>query len=222
MFFTVLFCILLVLFAAVLIMAEKRSPSQRLLWKSLASLMFVAIGITAVVRGDIAPAGGFLFAGLIFAFFGDFFIGLFDNNDFDNPRIFTIGTGSFGLAHLCYIIFCIANGGWNAWALLLSILLAGLTMATIFLFKMDVDRFLIPVTVNAGVLSFSFSSAVICAINAGGGRLWLMALGLLAFAVSDFILLFRYFAGKRSWPVTVAVLSSYYLAQLLIALALVA
>ena len=48
------------------------------------------------------------------------------------------------------------------------------------------------------------------------------ASGLIAFAVSDFILLFKYFAGKQSWPVTVANLSSYYLAQLLIALALVA
>jgi len=222
MFFTVLFCILLVLFAAVLIMAEKRSPRQRILWKSLASLMFVAIGITAVVRGNMGPAGGFLFAGLIFAFIGDFFICLFDNSDLENTRTFTIGVGSFALAHICYIIFCIANGGWNAWALLLSILLAGLTMATVFLFKMKVDKVLIPVAVNASVLSFSFASAIVCAANAGGGRLWLMALGLLAFAVSDFILLFKYFAGKQSWPVTVANLSSYYLAQLLIALALVA
>lgn len=207
---------LMALFTGLLIYDEqKKKGNCRTLFKSLATAMFLGMGIALLLL--VRQKGlGWLAAGLLASAFGDEFLAFFDRCK--KSVYFVLGVSAFGAAQICYSIFFTGlAGGWTILAFAGAAIITLLSCGGILAFKMNLKSCLVPVVLYSYLLSLAFMNATVYAVVSGfaAGPL-VLSLGMASFLISDVILLFKYFyPGARS-ALTGYNLSSYYLAQALL------
>lgn len=202
-------------FAVVLIVSEYSKP-RRLLWKTLASAMFTAAAVIALVfTGDSPFYQAGIAIGLICSMAGDEFLAVFDNKR--KNCYFVWGVVFFSLAQIFYAVYFVGLALAVSFGVLLVTLLVFIgAMGGIHCFRMELGRVHFPVIVYSLLLSFSFACALLSALEQMSGQAWLMAAGMALFLLSDVVLLFKYFLIGAHRSLTGLNLSLYYGAQALL------
>lgn len=206
--------ILLAVFAAALIVWEyRRKKPRRLLYKTLASAMFLLLGIFARIENPGAPAA-WLCAGLVFSMAGDVLLALFDNTDMQKRVHFIGGVLAFSAAQVCYAVsFGILPSGWHWGAAVIGVLIGGGAMLAAAKMKMQLQGVRGVVFFYSVLLSHAFGLALLGALSEQTTAAALAAAGMAVFLLSDLFLLFKYFAAVRPRCLTALNLAAYYLAQ---------
>ncbi|MGN0961220.1 MAG: lysoplasmalogenase family protein [Christensenellales bacterium] len=190
--------------------------------KTLASLGFVVSGIIALgLSNSNAWVGILIVVGLLLGMIGDMVLDLkviYPDND---RTYLNMGMASFFLGHCCYIgAFTIFASDTN---LLMPILVASgvailLTILTTLSGKkmgLDFGNYLVQTIVYTFILSFALAYTFVLAIVGGG--LWLTAIGLMLFLLSDIVLSCQYFGGKIASKPYIAINHTlYYAAQIIL------
>ena len=192
----------------------KRDSVARLMLKPLTTLLITLLAASFIdqLSGPFQSAALLITAGLIFSLAGDIFLQL-------QTKWFRFGLASFLIAHLAYICAIGMPGGsapfigghWIAAAIALCCLVAIYTPM-----HRHLARERVPVALYAVVIAALLFVTLLQWLN--GGSLILLA-GVILFSISDSLLAVNRFV--RPWPsAQYQVMSTYYSAQLLIALSL--
>jgi uncharacterized membrane protein YhhN len=217
----------LILFVILLLRAETqelRNKKQIKIWKPLATLMCIAVAVLSFAQAGAVPVYSILIiAGLVLSLAGDWL--LIDSDD--KPRNFVLGLGAFLMAHVIYIAaFTVAQVLRGVPIDLnrevgIAALLIILGMVVYFYMRPSLGSMAQPVLLYITVISLMVHRAV-TGVSIGAGMLsqaTLAAGGALLFYISDFMLAINRFVfdgeGRAN---SVWVLSTYYCAQLFIAL----
>jgi uncharacterized membrane protein YhhN len=217
----------LLVFVVLLLRAEVQEPRNKRqikVWKPLSTVMCIAVAALSFTQAGVAPAYTVLIlAGLVLSLAGDWF--LIDSDE--KPRNFMLGLGSFLVAHLLYIAaFTVAQVlrgvpiDMNREVGIAALLII-LGMVVYFYMRPSLGNMAQPVLLYITVISLMVHRAV-AGVVIGAGLLsqgTLAAGGALLFYISDFMLAINRFVfdgeGRAN---SVWVLSTYYCAQLFIAL----
>lgn len=217
----------LLIFVILLLWAELQEPrnkKQIKIWKPLSTVMCIAVAALSFTQAGAVPVYSILIIiGLLFSLAGDW---LLINGD-EKPRNFAMGLGAFLITHLIYIgAFTVAQVlrgvpiDLNREVIIGAVLII-LGMVVYFYMRPSLGSMAQPVLIYITVISLMVHRAV-AGVVVGAGLLsqgTLAAGGALLFYVSDFMLAINRFVfdgeGKSN---SVWVLSTYYCAQLFIAL----
>lgn len=188
--------------------------------KTLASLVFVYLGIYCAQLAGGGTYAHLIIAGLALGCAGDFFLNLrFVSSKYDEMCLKT-GTAFFFAGHAVYIAVALISGSRVYIAALPMSLVLCLTIITILLRKIDVKKELKPLGIIYFIIMIStFSFAAGLLIMTGATEFTkLLAAGTFIFMISDILYILTQFGKiKRSWY-NAANLITYYIAQVMIAL----
>lgn len=222
-------------FAAVFIVTrEVKGGWYSLVTKTLASLMFVITGIVLVsIKGTWSQNWSvFMVLGLIFGMIGDVFLDIKRNVPEREALFLNSGMLSFGIGHVFYFLaalFYIMN--FTSAVVPATVGLVGFGIALVVVvcakfLKLNLGRFKYQSLSYLGILMYmavmTVTAAISSAVEPNPARqvpyMWLFALGMCLFLLSDLLLSFTYFGDKsnRKMMVTMSVLNhiAYYAAQL--------
>lgn len=206
---------------AVFIVLEYRKKfSGALLFKSLASLMFVLTGILCLSRAADMHYAQFVLAGLVLGALGDVCLNLRFIWTARSKPVFMAGIAAFLLGHLAYLA---ALGVRAPLALLYALPVAAI--ASVLLIRFVLARVEVQGAIRifgivylAIVIFMAAAAIVLFAMDPQNPGAALFAAGGLLFAASDILLVLNQF-GKRPYPAFRALnLSLYYLSQICIVL----
>ena len=232
--FVVLLAFAVLATAAFIALEVRRRYLGALFLKGFASFGFIALAASALVfRGRLGGAQptaddllhmALVFAGLVLGLMGDLYLALRPLRPHEeNQRIILGGTITFALGHLFYLAALFVRFGLNAWVFTAAILLTGaINVASAYL-RMDWGKLQFPSLVYTFIVFLFGGQALFGWIDSGARVDWTLALavGGILFAVSDLILSQIYFKDKETPPYVVWNLTTYYGAQILIALSLI-
>lgn len=191
--------------------------------KTIASLGFVISGIIGLgLTNANTWACILIVVGLLFGMIGDIVLDLKVIYPDSDRTYLNMGMTSFFLGHACYIgAFTILAGETN---LLMPLLVAGggavvLTLMTTLSGKkmmgLDFGNYLVQTVGYTYILNFALVYTLVLAIVGGG--MWLTAIGLFVFLLSDIVLSFQYFGGKIASKPHIAINHTlYYAAQIIL------
>ncbi|MEQ3696213.1 MAG: lysoplasmalogenase [Pseudomonadales bacterium] len=192
----------------------KRDSLTRLILKPLTTLLIIFLAASFITdpNGDQQWTALLIVAGLCLSLAGDIFLQR-------ETKWFRFGLGSFLLAHLAYIFAIVIPGtgisfvgGYG-----MSAAIAVCCLAAIYLpMHHHLEKERIPVAIYAIVIGALLFVALLQWLN-GGSLVFLV--GVILFSISDSLLAVNRFV--KPWPTAqYQVMSTYYSAQLLIALSL--
>jgi uncharacterized membrane protein YhhN len=139
---------------------------------------------------------------LVFSFSGDIFL-------LNKEKYFVQGLISFLIAHLFYLsLFIESKSNPNAVVSVMVLIIAAFYFGYL---KIYLGKYLYPVLIYLSAISLM----VVFATGANGGNSIMIGVGAILFFISDGVLAFNKFVKKFKLA-DVAVLSTYYLAQLLL------
>jgi uncharacterized membrane protein YhhN len=207
---TVFLSLLALATGALAVRAQARQHQHRFyILKPLATALIVAV---AALRAPLRPQVGlWIVAGLVLSLAGDVLLML--------PRDrFVAGLASFMAAQVAYTVAFVNEVAWHepAWALLPSAVLLVVLGLTIL---PRTGSMRVPVAVYGLVIVAMAWRALVRHVAIGETRTLLGMVGAWLFVASDLSLAWRRFVQRTAW-LPVFCLSSYYLAQLLIALSI--
>lgn len=213
---------------------EVKGGWYSLVTKTIASLSFVVTGIVIVsIKGTWTQNWSvFMVVGLIFGMIGDVFLDIKRNVPEKEALFLNSGMLSFGVGHIFYFLaalFYIMN--FTSAVVPATVGLVGFGIAIIVIvcskfLKLNLGRFKYQSLSYLGILMYMAVMTVTAAISSAVEPnplhkvpyMWLFALGMCLFLVSDLLLSFTYFGDKnnRKMVVTMSVLNhiAYYAAQL--------
>ena len=210
--------VLAVLLAALYIRVNQYgAPPVKLLLKTLASLAFVCLGLLGAARAGGAYAW-LTWIGLILGAAGDVLLQFMDCRPKDREPFFRAGLGAFLIGHVFYIVAFALLGRVTGWAVLLAAVLFAALFLLQFPARMDLKGQKVPVYAYAAVISVMTAFAVLS--FGAGARGALVGLGGILFLVSDAILALIFFSPIREQALPTWNLSTYYAAQILLALSI--
>lgn len=194
----------------------RRRVGAHLFWKTAASVLFVLCAVLSQLAGGIAPAAfWWMLAGFLLSLVGDVLL------DIPRDNLFIPGAGSFGLAHVCYATAMVLRFGFSPWCLAVAgVLIAGCIAFFSLSRRVDIRAERPVVYGYSAIIACMAGAASLGIINHGftPGAV-LCGLGAVLFMVSDFVLALGRYA-VRPMDVSTVNLSTYYSAQLLLALSL--
>lgn len=206
----------------VLLWVARKKRKYYLPVKTVVSLLFVSTGIAAFAVGEQHSYWNFalLMVALLACLAGDVFLAFVDHDLTMRARPFTMGAGSFALAHLIFCIGLYKRVGFSFIDLILPLVLWGFLF---FLEKKDLVRLksfkgmAYGYTVMVGLMT---TKAIEVGVTTGLSlpNAVLLVAGSTLFLVSDIILLFLYFGTRRKKWTRPANLSTYYMGLYLLAL----
>ena len=207
-----------IIFQLLFIHVEKKEEMKKaLLLKMVAASLFVTAGFIALQECADKRFGIFIVLGLIFGWFGDFFM----NYRFLSKKqkvVFLIGAMSFFINHIFYIV---SLTPFMKGTFLKAILVTGVALVTI-------TRWIVKqAEVNSGLKLFgyvylsaltfitaeTFFMFLTTPANIG---ILIMCIGAAFFTVSDYILILNAFSSKKKAWMRPANLLFYYLGQMII------
>lgn len=210
--------VLAVLLAALYIRVNQYgAPPVKLLLKTLASLVFVCLGLLGAVRAGGAYAW-LTWIGLILGAAGDVLLQFMDCRPKDREPFFRAGLGAFLIGHVFYIVAFALLGRVTGWAVLLAAVLFAALFLLQFPARMDLKGQKVPVYAYAAVISVMTAFAVLS--FGAGARGALVGLGGILFLVSDAILALIFFSPIREKALPTWNLITYYAAQILLAISI--
>lgn len=231
------------------ILRDKRSSMEAIAFKTLASMLFVATAVAALLSrervGAMLTPALLMIGGLVCGLVGDvtldfkiYLQGLpYDGAKRDADIMTYVGMAAFGVGHVLYITATALRFPDMKLNLLWSALVAvGLVVAifvlSIGVMRMRFGRFLVPSVSYALLLAWFVVYSIWQLAAAGGSTAGvLLLLGAILFIVSDLILSITYFSKPEDYNRTgmlhpeskLMIVSNhvtYYFAQFLIALAI--
>lgn len=225
------------LLVALFIFFELRhQPVLALFLKGLASFGFIAVMVSVVsskmlLEGNTIrdgflpylPAAFLLLLGLVAGLLGDLYLALRPlRSKIQEPSIILGGVVAFSVGHLFYLAALLTLGTFNFWAIVFSIVISILIYLSAILMKLDWEKSKIPCMIYSFLIFLMIGQAFGNAIQTGFQTMsTIMFVGAVLFGVSDLILSQIYFKGQNdNKGFIIANLSTYYLAQLLLAISL--
>lgn len=168
-----------------------------------------------LTQGDIFAAGWALLVALFASLAGDYFLSHKENGgDF-----YLYGIAAFFVAHLFYIVYACGRFAWNAWVVVLGLLL--LAGYGYYFFRMAVGH--IPGKLRLAALAYCLISVVSMALSFGvqlpGFAKVLYILGILSIAFSDTMICETDFVGNAKW--SFLILPTYYACHIAVSMAAV-
>lgn len=217
------FLAIAVLITTIFIIVDyKGEPKKALMMKTLASIGFVSVAISAFIYGNgDGEYFKFILCGLILGLIGDVALALRAVYEEKKDKYFIIGLGAFLLGHIAYSIEFAKISSIT----LIEIIIAAIivTLFVIFgkLVKLQYGNMKPFVIGYMCVISIMVVKAVSIAITIGISEAnMLIAVGAVLFAISDMILAFIYFWNRKVKVLSPLNLITYYGGQLLIALSI--
>ncbi|MCL2630922.1 MAG: lysoplasmalogenase [Firmicutes bacterium] len=205
----------------------KQNIRLRLLFKFVASLLFLAVGFFASLQsGTDKRYFLFIFSALMCGLLGDLFLvvkGFFEDGNRIMFEVF--GMASFLLGHILYIVLFITTAGAFNFAVLAIALSAPLTICLLQKFKVfDLGKLFLPATVYCTILALMTATAVNFFIQINSTPALLAMIAGILFFVSDFSLALRNYNKKITKTgvsvLVYVVLLTYYTAQVLFGLSI--
>ena len=188
--------------------------------KGLASLIFVIIGFIGFRHSGLTGFGKLIFIGLIFGMLGDILLNLRYLSENNGQKIFLVGIVAFLIGHILYLAALLPLANHPLIGVVIGALIAGALL--VYIFKtMEVKlAFKIFGVVYLGAVIIMTVIAIGNALALPNASRIMYAIGAVAFALSDIILIFNTFGNLNRFSLRISNLSLYYLGQLLIALSL--
>lgn len=213
-----------VLFAVSCVILRRKGKSfEGMVCKFMASFGFIS---TAIVGYCHNPKNIFYFClvsfALMFGLFGDVILGIKEIAPKFRGKIIPLGTVYFLIGHIFYLAAFIKTGGFRLWALLVGIAAGIFAFIMIKALKMNADSKLrVLMSVYYFALVYKAAAAAALMIETGSAAYIIAFIGSVFFVISDTCLGMLYFTPvkKKNFWVTIE-LSSYYPAQILLALSL--
>jgi uncharacterized membrane protein YhhN len=196
---------------------EKYVPA--VLLKGLASLMFVITGFLAWKQSQ-SEFARLLFIGLILGMVGDILLNLRFVFPKAGQKIFLAGIVAFLAGHILYLAALIPQGKHLMICVIIGALIAAALLAYIFKTMEVKPAFKIFGVVYLGAVIIMTSVAIGNALAMPDKSHVMYAVGAVAFALSDIVLIFNTFGSSTRFSLRITNLSLYYLGQALIALSL--
>lgn len=200
--------------------------------KSASSVLFTVLGVFCLYylvsrkSGEIADnglIGGFLLLlGLVFSLIGDVILGLPRLTELrrDSLPVLIGGASYFGLAHVIYCISLIFLFGINLWVIPIIIPLSIFYVFGNKLFgKLDYKNLTIGLIAYSLIEALSFALCFTSLLQEYSAQKLLLTVGFTLFYFSDMVLMHNYF-GERKRVISILCHSTYYPAQILIALSI--
>lgn len=192
------------------------------LTKTLASLVFIALGVTGAISlaPNINSAAIVILLGLVFGLVGDIVLDLKVVYPQSNDTYLNAGMISFAIGHIIYFIAVIMLIDFKYTTLLASLAITiPISVAILFAsrgMKINFGKFIVHAITYTVILTFMSVYTIALAIN--DTRFILMAVGMVLFLLSDLVLSPMYFAGKQDDKLMCIVNHTlYYGAQICIA-----
>ena len=206
-----------------LIWRDSKKHGLNAILKGASSFGFMVLGLVSAYSNQTftLPVLFFLI-GLTASIFGDLFLAWRDVKNENETMALYSGFISFSIAQVFYILAIAFYFGFSWWSIVIGLGLALMVVLGERLLKLDFGKMRIMVAVYAVLLMTTLGSAIM-AIALSGYSLFvlLVLLGAIMFAASDLILSFIYFRKDGGHPSLVYFnLATYYIAQILIASAL--
>lgn len=209
----------LIVFAActvglILLKFFKIGSRRRGVLKMITAVMFVIAGAYGCVI-NVFPYCWVLFAGLCFAFIGDFML-VFS----DVPAVFIIGVISFSCASLTFVVYSILAFGFRWWALILFAVFAAANVLLQVKKIYNFGSFKVYLNIYTVLVGLCGSIGLSVLFTAASVWMALFGLGCFTYQLSDIVLgLYMY---KFKYPAVDALNTAlYFPAMLLIALSVV-
>ena len=192
--------------------------NHALLFKGIASLCFIILGIVGLLTSEPSTTSTLIFIGLCFGIVGDEVIALCQNLPKYDMQFFIGGGSFFIVGHILYIIALFSNGELSAVALIVSfVVLVTLSMIYERYRKFYKGSMKYSLMLYICVVIFMAATAIGVFFGQGTVGAMLFAIGGILFAVSDNIL-FAYKLGENpKFKQNIALHVAYYIAQLAIA-----
>lgn len=211
--------VLLLLVLPIYLIVEYKSkvPWDKLVLKTICSLLFLAAAVAAMLG---APGGwqgwyGLFAAAFLLSLLGDVLLAV------PVKQSFLSGLGAFFMAQCCFAAAFIGRWGLSPLDIATYAVLAGTAILTLMKMPgMEYGKLMLPVCVYALALSAMAAKAVSGAYINGGMGAWAAAAGGLLFYASDVILSFICFHKKKVPCLRALNLITYYVGQGLLALSL--
>jgi len=206
--------------AVFIVFEYQKKPLAALILKTLASLMFILLGVLCTLRAANGSYAAVILAGLVFGAIGDVCLNLRHLVGERGKQVFMAGIAAFLIGHLFYLFALIRRAPQM---LLWSVPLCA--VLSFFLLRFILKR----IEVQGALKTFGIVYLVVvffmmcCAVgllpvDPSNPAYRLFTLGAVLFAASDVLLVFNQF-GKKAYPAFRAMnLSLYYLGQICIAL----
>lgn len=217
MLFIILFVYTLVAATLYILEEYKGQTWRNALFKLLASLGFVSLGVHNIVVTPEISYAWFLVSGLFLGAVGDVLLSFQPLFSMHSSKFFMGGLTAFLLGHILYIFAFMQICQMPVWALLIGSLLTLGFFLRIRQLGCKLGSMKLPVLIYILVISMMLLGAVFAtaATNLFFGSF--VILGAVLFLVSDFVLCLIVFTERNKPWYRWLNLSTYYLAQILLA-----
>lgn len=206
-------------FAFILIQTLNK-PLLSFVLKMIASMGFIILGIIAVNESYEFTMGLLLLLGGIFGLCGDVMLGLKEFKFVQGNKPLITGIGTFMIGHVLYYSVMVILFGFNIYVPFVGIIIAAVIYLSGRKMKMNYGGTVIPTYLYAFILASTMAQAFFVMLTTGFTLPGIfLFIGFTLFLVSDLLLSFIYFLPeneKRSKPIRILNLSTYYLAQIII------
>ncbi len=215
--------VLTAIFATCCILLRRNGKSfEGMLFKFLASFAFVSV---AIVGYSFSPKETYYFClvsfALMFGFFGDVLLGIKEIAPKFKLKLIVLGLIFFSLGHICCLCAFVTQVGIQPITLLVGLggAVIALVVTTVLKMKIDMKLKLI-MSIYYGLLFLKVSMAAAMIVIKGATPAYIVALvSGICFVISDTCLGILYFTSvKRKNVLVTAELSTYYPAQVLLAM----
>ena len=215
--------VLTAIFATCCILLRRNGKSfEGMLFKFLASFAFVSV---AIVGYSFSPKETYYFClvsfALMFGFFGDVLLGIKEIAPKFKLKLIVLGLIFFSLGHICCLCAFVTQIGIQPITLLVGLGGAVIAFVVTTVLKMKIDTKLkLVMSIYYGLLFLKVSMAAAMIVIKGATPAYIVALvSGICFVISDTCLGILYFTSvKRKNVLVTAELSTYYPAQVLLAM----
>lgn len=213
--------ILGILLQAAFIMVEKRKAYvPAVVLKGLASVCFCLIGFLSLRGSGNGAFSRTIVWGLACGAAGDILLNLRYLLQKRGQLVFMLGIVAFLAGHIVYLWALAPLCDYLAVCLVSGAILAALLLTWIFRVLDVKPAFKIFGVLYIGAISMMSAVAVGNVVSHATAAGWILAVGAVAFLISDMVLIFNTFGKEQKFSMRIANLSVYYLGQLLIAFSL--
>ncbi len=222
MFFSWVFVVLIgiILQATFIGMEYLKKPIAAVIFKGLASCMFITLGVIFSRFCSDAGFAKLIVVGLFFGGVGDILLNLRFVFESIGQKIFLAGIAAFLIGHIIYFAALVTKTSYLPASIIVGAVLTALLLKWMF-GRIEAPKAfkIFGVLYIGAIVLMTVTAASILLTNAGSGNV-MYFIGALAFLISDIVLIFNTFGKNQKFSLRIANLSFYYVGQLLIAMSL--
>lgn len=191
-------------------------------FKAFTGVLFVITAIFSYYSvGNSSIYATMIIIGGLFGVMGDVFLALKAIAPEHFKRLVAVGASYFGLGHIAYFIAIMLSTKFTPWTFVIAIGFALFAYFGLSSKKFNkIGSFKWVCIGYYYILSATLIQAIFGVINASATYAVIFAIGTAFFFISDTLISFMYFGNMKSHKSSIINLSTYYIAQLLIAISI--